>query len=61
MNHADVKLVEEVRTSYEVNRFIDLGWVLLQVFPGIGYQPQDKWPFYIMGWVKEDKVKYPPN
>jgi hypothetical protein len=61
MNHADVKRVEEVRTSYEANRFLELGWVLLQVFPAAGFHPQDRWPFYIMGWADEAKPEYPPN
>jgi hypothetical protein len=61
MSHADVKRVEEIRTSYEVNRFLELGWVLLQVFPGPGGNPSDKWPFYIMGWTKQERPEYPPN
>mgnify|MGYP005854612689 CR=1 FL=1 len=60
MNHADVKRVEEVRTSYEANRFLELGWVLLQVFPATGYQ--DRWPYYIMGWTtNENNPEYPAN
>ena len=61
MTQSDVKCVEEVRTSYECNRFLQLGWMLLQVFPAVGYHPQDRWPFYIMGWIREDKPEYPPT
>ena len=59
MNHLDIRRVEEVRTSYEANRYLELGWVLLQVFPGTGQNSQDRWPFYIMGWSKEGIPEYP--
>lgn len=61
MSHTEVRRVAEVRTSYEANRYLELGWVLLQVFPGAGMNPQDKWPFYIMGWAGETKPEFPPN
>ena len=58
MNHTDVKRVEEVRTSYEVNRFLELGWTLLQVFPATGYSASDRWPYYIMGWSGDNNPDY---
>lgn len=61
MSHSDIRRVEEIRTSYEANRYLELGWVLLQVFPGTGMTTQDKWPFYIMGWTTDDKPSYPPS
>ena len=61
MNQTDIKRVEEIRTSYEANRFLELGWVLLQVFPSPGFNAQDKWPYYIMGWTGEEKPQYPEN
>jgi hypothetical protein len=61
MSHTHVQRVEEIRTSYEANRYLELGWVLLQVFPGTGFNAQDKWPFYIMAWTTQDKPDYPAN
>ncbi|HOM70972.1 MAG TPA: hypothetical protein PLZ21_07955 [Armatimonadota bacterium] len=61
MNQIDVKRVEEVRTSYEANRFLELGWMLLQVFPATSFHPQDRYPTYVMGWARDTKPTYPPN
>jgi hypothetical protein len=61
MENNSVRRIEEVRTSYEANRFLELGWVLLNVFPATGFHPQDRWPHYVMGWIREMCPDYPPD
>ena len=62
MDYSLVKKVEELINPKEVNRYLDLGWKLLQVYTTATDTDnpfvKDQCAFYVVGWT-EGEPKYP--
>jgi hypothetical protein len=59
-----IRRVEELKETYLVNYFLEIGWVLLEIYTqhypsgGMG-RGESSFPHYIVGWPQDSPPPYP--
>lgn len=57
MDYEGIKITAEVRSSRELNLYLNNGWVLILSY--IKHQSDTQQPRFIIGWKGENEPEYP--
>jgi hypothetical protein len=57
MDYEGIKVTAEVRSSRELNYYLNNGWVLILTY--IKHQSDSQQPRFVIGWKGENEPVYP--